>query len=222
MEPTLESPAPAPLTLGKRLRRTFLTGLVVLVPLSLSVWVLVALFRWMDGIFAPRIQELIDPMIPGFYLPGLGVILTVLLVLVVGWVSSNVVGRRVVGWGERLITKVPLGGSIYSASKSVMEALSQDQSEAFKRVVLIEYPRKDLFTLAFVTGSRRWPAVHERASDLLLVFVPTAPNPTSGYLLLVPRDQTLDLPISVEAGIRMVISGGIVSPESVGGRGHDT
>ncbi len=206
---------PPPLPLGTRIKRQFLTGLVLLVPVALSAWVLLSLFNWMDGIFAPRIQQLIDPLVPGFYIPGLGAILTVILIFAVGWVSSNVIGRRIVAWAEGVIARIPIGGSIYSASKTVMEAVSQDQSEAFKRVVLIEYPRKDLFAVAFVTNSGRWPAVHARTADMLMVFVPSTPNPTSGFVLMIPRDQAIDLPISVEAGIRMVISGGIVMPRSL-------
>ncbi len=216
-DPIASSPAPQAQPRRTRLKRLFLTGLVLLVPVALSAWVLLALFNWMDGIFAPRIQALLDPLMPGFYIPGLGAILTVLLIFALGWVSSNVIGRRIVAWGERVIARIPIAGSIYSASKTVMEAVSQDQSEAFKRVVLIEYPRRGLFAVAFVTSSGRWPAVHERTADILMVFVPSTPNPTSGFVLMIPRDQAIDLPISVEAGIRMVISGGIVTPRELAG-----
>ncbi len=212
-----DSSPQAPLPLGQRLKRTFFTGLVLLVPAALSVWVLLALFHWMDGIFAPRIQQLIDPLLPGFYIPGFGVILTVLLIFLLGWISNNVFGNRIVLWLGRMIARVPVAGSIYSASKTLMEAVSHDQSEAFKRVVLIEYPRKGLYALAFVTGSRRWPTVAERTADLLLVFVPSTPNPTSGFLLLVPREEAIELSMSVETGVQMVISGGIVSPRTIDG-----
>ena len=208
-------PAAIHMPLRTRLRRMFLTGIVILVPVALSAYVLLQLFRWMDGIFAPRIQAWIDPYIPGFYIPGLGLILTLAVVLLLGWLSSNYVGRRIVAGVERLIARIPVGGAVYLATKGVMEALARDKSDAFKRVVLIEYPRKDMFALAFVTGSSRWPQIHERTSDFVMVFLPTTPNPTSGYLLLVPRDQTIDLPMSIEEGVRMVISGGILLPSSL-------
>lgn len=198
-----------------RLRRMFFTGVVILVPVALSGYVLVQLFYFMDGIFAPRIQAWIDPHVPGFYIPGLGLILTLLVVLMLGWFSSNIVGNRIVAALERLIARIPIGGSVYMATKGVMEALARDKSEAFKRVVLIEYPRLDMFALAFVTGSSAWPQVHERMADFVMVFLPTTPNPTSGYLLLVPRDQTINLPITVEEGVRLVISGGILLPPSL-------
>ncbi len=198
-----------------RLRRNFLTGLVILAPVALSAWVLIKLFQVMDGFFAPAIQQWMDPWFPGFYVPGLGLILTLLSVLLLGWLSSNFVGRRIVGALETLITRIPVGGAIYLGTKGVMEALARDKSEAFKRVVLIEYPHKDMFAIAFVTGSSRWPQVHPRTDDFVLVFLPTTPNPTSGYLLLVPRDRTTDLPMTVEEGVRMVISGGILLPPSL-------
>jgi uncharacterized membrane protein len=203
------------LPFAARVKRMFLTGLVILAPVALSVYVLLLIFRFMDGIFAPQIQAWVDPFIPGFYVPGLGVILTLLVVLVLGWLSNNVVGRRVMAAVERLIQRVPVGGAIYAATKGVMEALSRDRSEAFKRVVLVEYPRVGLFSLAFVTGSDRWPEVHPATEDFVLVFLPTTPNPTSGYLLLVPREQAIDLDMTVEEGVRMVISGGILRPETL-------
>ena len=135
------------------------------------------------------------------------------VVLLLGWLSTNVVGRKLIQVGENLIGRIPVAKSIYSATKGVLEAVSFEQSDAFKRVVLIEYPRKGLFVLAFVTRWARWPTIDPRTADMVLVFVPTTPNPTSGFLLLVPRDEAVDLPISVEDGIRMVISGGIVLPK---------
>ena len=130
--------------LAVRLRRTLFTGVVILIPVALSGYVLLRLFRFMDGIFAPRIQAWIDPHVPGFYIPGLGLLLTLMLVFALGWLSSNIVGRRLVLAIERLIARIPIGGSIYNATKGVMEAFGGDQSEAFKRVVLIEYPRKEV------------------------------------------------------------------------------
>ena len=117
---------------------------------------------------------------------------------------------------EALICRIPVAKSIYAATKGILEAVSFNQSEAFQRVVLIEYPKENIFALAFVTKSAQWPNVHSKTSDVLLVFVPTTPNPTSGFLLLVPRSEAIPLPISVEEGIRMVISGGILIPDLSG------
>jgi uncharacterized membrane protein len=138
--------------------------------------------------------------------------LTLLTVIFLGWLSTNVGGRRVLRLFEGLVRRIPVAKSIYGATKGILEAVSHEKTEAFKRVVLVEYPKSNLFALGFVTGGARWGEVDERFADLLLVFVPTTPNPTSGFLLLVPRAEAIDLPVSVEEGVRMVISGGILLP----------
>lgn len=188
-------------------------GLLILVPAALTTYVLVALFRLMDGFFGPLIDRALSVFIPDAHVPGLGLVMTLLVVMVLGWLSTNVVGRRVIGAFERLIQRVPVGRTIYASTKGVMEAVSKDEGETFTRVVLVEYPKENIFVLGFVTRGARWGAVDPRTRDLLLVFVPTTPNPTSGFLLLVPRSEAIALPISVEEGIRMVISGGILLPE---------
>lgn len=200
-----------------RAKRALLTGLVILVPVTLTVYILKQIFDFMDGIFAPVIDRAIGVYLPGAHIPGLGLVLTLLVVLLLGWLSTNVVGRRLIHAIEALICRIPVAKSIYAATKGVLEAVSFDQSEAFQRVVLIEYPKENIFALAFVTGWAQWPSVHDKTSDMLLVFVPTTPNPTSGFLLLVPREEAINLPISVEEGVRMVISGGILLPKLAGG-----
>lgn len=196
-----------------RLRRLLVTGLLILAPAALTVFVLVQLFQWMDGIFAPLVDGILAAIFERpVHVPGMGLLLTFLVVLLLGWLSTRVAGRRLLRWMEGLIRKVPVAKSIYGATKGILEAVSQDQAEAFKRVVLVEYPKANLFAIGFVTAGSRWGAVHERLSDLLLVFVPTTPNPTSGFLLLVPRQEAIELPITVEEGVRMVISGGILQP----------
>ena len=197
-----------------RLRRLLVTGLLILAPVALTVFVLVQLFRWMDGIFAPLVDGILAATFERpVHIPGLGLLLTFLVILLLGWLSTRVAGRRLLIWMEGLIRKVPVAKGIYGATKGILEAVSKDQAEAFKRVVLVEYPKTNLFAIGFVTSGARWGHVHERLADLLLVFVPTTPNPTSGFLLLVPRAEAIELPIAVEDGIRMVISGGILQPE---------
>jgi uncharacterized membrane protein len=182
-------------------------GLLILAPVALTGAVLYFVFNFMDQIFAPLVDRAL-----GVHIPGLGLVTTLLVILILGWLSTNVVGRSILQLFERIICRIPVAKSVYSATKGVLEAVSQDQREAFKRVVLIEYPKENLFALAFVTRTAQWPSVADRTKDLLLVFVPTTPNPTSGFLLLVPRTEAIDLPMSVEEGIRMVISGGILVP----------
>ncbi len=212
IDPSAETPGPP---WRVRLRRILLTGLVTLIPVALTVFILVWLFQVMDGIFAPVIDRIIGVYLPGVHIPGLGFVLTILVVFILGWLSTNVFGSRIIAAFERLIGRIPVAKSVYSATKGVLESLSLDQREAFKRVVLVEYPLEDTYALAFVTGNARWPSVHPRTADALLLFLPTTPNPTSGYLLVLPRDRAIDLPITVEEGIRLVISGGILQPRSL-------
>lgn len=218
--PTDSKSTPEPVsagpTLRTRLRRMLLTGLVILVPVTLTIYILKQIFDFMDGMFSPVVDRALQPYFPGVHIPGLGFLLTVLVVLVLGWLSTNVLGRRLIHAGETLIGRIPVAKSIYSATKGVLEAISFDQSDAFKRVVLVEYPKADVFAVGFVTRWAKWPSLDQRTADILLVFLPTTPNPTSGFLLLVPRSEAVDLPISVEDGIRMVISGGIVLPDITG------
>ena len=194
-----------------RIKQTLLAGLLILAPLALTVFVLVQVFQVMDGLFSPLVNRVLAAAFDRerMHVPGLGLLLTLLVVVLLGWLSRS----RLIHWMERGIQRIPVAKSIYGATKGILEIISQDQTEAFKRVVLIEYPKASIFAIAFVTAGARWGHVDERLGDLLLVFVPTTPNPTSGFLLLVPRTEAIDLPISVEEGVRMVISGGILLPK---------
>lgn len=206
-----------PHPLRSRLRRLLLGGLLILAPAYLTVYVLLLLFRFMDGIFAPLIDKTLSTFLeePGIHIPGLGILLTLLVILFLGWLSTGVVGRRMIDSVEAFIRRVPIARSVYGATKGVLEALSRDQADAFKRVVLVEYPRLGTYGIGFVTGGpARWSASpHDR--ELIPVFVPTTPNPTSGYLLLVPPREIIECPVTVEEGIRMVVSGGILQPELI-------
>ncbi|MDX1501624.1 MAG: DUF502 domain-containing protein [Thermoanaerobaculia bacterium] len=200
-------------TLAVRIRRLLITGLLTLIPAALTVWIVVRLFQLMDGAFAPLLYSVVDRWYPGVRIPGLGAALTLTVILTLGWLSTNVFGKRLIVAVERLIDKIPVAKSVYSSTKGIVGVFSEEQREAFKRVILIRYPHPDTFAMAFVTGSARWGYLHPELGDLLMVFLPTTPNPTGGYLLMVPRKDTIDLPISVEAGVRMVISGGILVPD---------
>jgi uncharacterized membrane protein len=213
--PALQRPAARQVGWRARLRRMLVTGILILIPVAVTAFVLLQIFRLMDGLFAPVVSRVLGRALGAeapVHIPGLGLLLTLLLILVIGWLSTKVAGRRLLRVGERVLLRLPVAKSIYGATKGILEALSKDQAEAFKRVVLVEYPKKDLFAIGFVTGGARWGQVSERLADLLLVFVPTTPNPTSGFLLLVPRAEAIDLPVTVEEGVRMVVSGGILLP----------
>ena len=200
-----------------RLRNLLLGGLLILAPAYLTIYVLVLLFRFMDGIFAPLIDKALSTFLeePGIHVPGLGILLTLLVILSLGWLSTGVLGRRIINNVEAFIRRIPVARSVYGATKGVLEALSRDQADAFKRVVLVEYPRLGTYGIGFVTGGpARWSA-SPHDMELVPVFVPTTPNPTSGYLLLVPPREIIECPVTVEEGIRMVVSGGILQPELI-------
>lgn len=200
-----------------RLRTLLIGGLLILAPAYLTVYVLVVLFHFMDGIFAPIIDRTLSLVLerPGTHVPGLGILLTLLVILFLGWLSTGVVGRRIIHAVESFIRRIPVAKSVYGATKGVLEAISRDQADAFKRVVLVEYPRLGTYGIGFVTGNAaRWGS-DPHSEELIPVFVPTTPNPTSGYLLLVPERELIDCPISIEEGVRMIVSGGILQPEMI-------
>jgi uncharacterized membrane protein len=206
-----------PHPLRSRLRNLLFGGLLILAPAYLTVYVLVLLFRFMDGIFAPLIDKTLSTFLeePDIHIPGLGILLTLLVIFFLGWLSTRVVGRQMIDGVESFIRRVPVARSVYGATKGVLEAVSRDQADAFKRVVLVEYPRRGIYGIGFVTnGPARWGQVpHD--DELIPVFVPTTPNPTSGYLLLVPQRELIECPITIEEGVRMVVSGGILPPPMI-------
>ncbi|HYH46197.1 MAG TPA: DUF502 domain-containing protein [Thermoanaerobaculia bacterium] len=206
-----------PHPLRTRLRNLLLGGLLILAPAYLTIYVLLLLFRFMDGIFAPLIDKTLATFLeePGIHIPGLGILLTLLVILFLGWLSTRVLGRQMIDGVEAFIRRIPVVRSVYGATKGVLEAVSRDQADAFKRVVLVEYPRRGMYGIAFVTGGpSRWgPAPHDE--ELVSVFVPTTPNPTSGYLLLVPERDLIEVPMTIEEGVRMVVSGGILPPPMI-------
>lgn len=202
-----------------RLRNLLLAGLLILAPVYLTIYVLVLLFRFMDGIFAPLIDRTLAAFLGerSIHVPGLGILLTLTVIFFLGWLSRQVVGQRILDSVEAFIRRIPVAKSVYGATKGVLEAVSRDQADAFKRVVLIEYPRRGIYGIGFVTGMpANWSGGDPRlAEDLVPVFVPTTPNPTSGFLLLVPPREIVDCAMTVEEGIRMVVSGGILQPSSL-------
>ena len=198
-----------------KVKNTFLTGLIVLVPIALTLYIFYHLFRFFDGILKGFITQLftdrlgISQTITS--IPGLGLLLLVLLILLTGFIARNYFGRKLLDLGEFIVTRIPLINRIYIAIREISEAILSEKREVFKKAVLIEYPRKGLFTMAFFTQDTRGPIQDTLKEDVVSVFVPTTPNPTSGYLLFVPKTQVTDLDMSVEDAMKMVISGGSVN-----------
>lgn len=203
-----------------RLRNTLLAGLLILAPVYLTIYVLVVLFRFMDGIFGPVIDRTLAALLhrPHVHVPGIGVLLTLAVIVFLGWLSNRVVGQRIFERIEALIRRIPIAKWVYGATKGVLEAVSHEHAHAFKKVVLVEYPRRGIYGIGFATAAGApWPGTGPGAEgagqELIPVFVPHTPNPFSGYLLFVPPHEVLDCALTVEEGIRMIVSGGILQPE---------
>lgn len=190
-----------------RLRRYFITGLIVFLPVAVTVSILLWLFRTLDS-FLGRLFTLLI----GRPIPGLGLLASVAVILVIGVLATNVIGRRIVEFFERLMLRIPLARSIYSATKQLSDSIFGQRRAAFQRAVLIEWPRRGVYTVGFVTGESRGEAQAKTPERVFNVFVVSTPNPTTGFLVLVPEEQVIPLEMSVEDALKMVMSGGIVSP----------
>lgn len=197
-----------------RTRRHFLTGLLVTVPLALTYFVVSAIVVRMDRILAilpPRFHP--DTYLP-FRIPGLGVIVTLVIIQVVGLLATNLFGRSIVKAYEVVLEKIPLVRTLYVAVKQLLEQILSADADRFRRVVLVEYPRRGIYSLGFVTGPTRGDVEQAVNQQTLNVFIPTTPNPTSGYYLVVPESQTISLDMGVDQAFKIVMSAGIVGEEA--------
>lgn len=195
-------------------RKSFFAGLVVVGPIAASVMVLVWLFNWLTGFLLPGfIREQIERLpYPEWLFRLLALVLCLVLVTAVGWVTRRVVGKQVHMAVESVLGRVPLLNRVYGFIKDVSQTMLAGKKTMFQRVVLIEYPRAGIWSMGFVTNEHVGEVEARLQRDVVSVFFPTTPNPTSGWLALVPRDQTIDLDMSVTEAIKMVISGGTVVP----------
>lgn len=196
------------------LRRWLLAGLLVLVPLIITVWVL----NWVIGTLDQTLQILPAQWHPdrllGIHIPGFGVLLALLIVLVIGAVASNFMGRRLVSWWDALLGRIPIVRSIYSSVKQVSDTLFSENGNAFRKAVLVQWPRPGVWTIAFQTGTPGGDVANHLPDDYLSVYVPTTPNPTGGYFVMLKRSDCIELAMSVDEALTYVISMGVVVPGS--------
>lgn len=197
------------------IRRWFIAGLLFWLPVGATVLVIRFLIGLLD--FG---QILIPPSwrpdaLLGVSIPGLGALLSILIIIGTGALVANFMGRTLLVWGERLVGRIPLVRSLYSGVKKAAETILSDSGNSFRKVLLIEYPRKGVWSVAFQTGNPIGEVQERTAEEMVTVFVPTTPNPTSGFIVLVPRKGVVELEMSVEEGLRLVISLGVVVPEPV-------
>ncbi|MFP4154826.1 MAG: DUF502 domain-containing protein [Halothiobacillaceae bacterium] len=196
------------------LRRWLIAGILVWAPLLATFWVITMLVGFLDKSLLLLPREYRPEELLGFTVPGFGVLLAVVVVITTGALAANFFGRRIVALGEAIVNRIPLVSSVYSAVKQVIETFVSEDSRSFRKVLLIEYPRKGVWSLAFLSGDSVGEMQERTCQKVLTVFVPTAPNPTSGFVILVPEEDVIELEMSVEEGFRMVVSLGVVVPQS--------
>jgi uncharacterized membrane protein len=201
-------------------KKYLLAGLLVWLPLTLTVWVLGSVLGVLDGVFGWFISatQAVLPMAATAplealrHIPGLGVIVMLVALLLTGVFATNIVGQWWLQQGSRLLNRIPIVKSIYNSIKQVSDTLFSSSGNAFREAVLVQYPREGSWTIAFVTGKPGGEAAHHLVGDYLSLYVPTTPNPTSGFFLMVPRRDVIELRMSVDEALKYVISMGVVAP----------
>lgn len=186
-------------------------GALVLVPIAGTAWVLKTVVLWMDDFFKSFLPFQLHPInLIGFDIPGLGVFFTIVLLLLTGVLTRLYLGKKLIEVGDQMLQKLPLGSGVYSLIKQIVNTIAKKDQRAFQKVVLVEYPKAGSYALGFVTGENTMQIQKLSGANLVYVFVPTTPNPTSGFLLIVPKENLIDVDLSVEEAFKFIISGGIV------------
>ena len=187
----------------QKFRAKLFAGLATLLPLYLTFIVIKFLFTKLEEMSGPILKKI------NLYIPGLGIILTILLVYILGLLVTNFLGKKIFDIGERLVKKVPIVNMIYTTLKQITDTFTKGSMDAFKGAVYIEYPRKGLWTMAFISGE----SINKDGVSFYHLFVPTTPNPTSGFFLMIPQSDTIKSGMSVENGLKTIISGGLLAPK---------
>ena len=188
----------------QRIKRRILAGLLAMLPLVATYWVVSILFKFLGDLASPFLEQL------GIKIPGLGIILTLLVIFLIGLFVTNVLGRTILTWGEKILSRLPIINTIYGTVKQITNAFSGPNVKSFKKVILIEYPRRDLWTMCFVTNESK----NKKGTLFYHVFVPTTPNPTSGFLLMFPVEDVIYLNMSFEEASKFIVSAGTSTKKS--------
>ena len=200
-----------------RFRRLFFTGLLVTVPILITLYVTWIVITFIDVQVASLLPEYLDfrKAFP-YQIPGLGLLIVVIVITIIGALTPGLIGRTLLKTGERVLSTMPVVRSVYSALKQIMETVMSTNSKSFREVVLVEYPRREIWVIGFVTGNTEGEVgnvIKRNDQKFINVFIPTTPNPTSGFLLFVPKEDVIFLKMKVEEAVKLVISGGIVMPD---------
>lgn len=195
-----------------RLRRYLVAGILVVIPIAVTFFALRFLVNFMDRSLV-LLPDAINPEeLLGVQIPGLGIVLSLVVILLAGMLAANFLGRKLVAWGEQILRRIPVVRSIYYGTKQIAETMFSGKSEAFRQPVLIPYPHENSWALAFVTNHDLGEIQYRTGREVVGVYVPTTPNPTSGFNLMIPREQIIELDMTVDEALRMIISLGVVVP----------
>jgi uncharacterized membrane protein len=195
------------------LRKWLFAGLLVIVPLGITVWVLEWIISTLDQTLLILPVAWHPDKLLGFHIPGFGVLLALAILLIVGAAASNFLGKKLVIWGDALLGRIPVVRSIYSSVKQVSDTLFSESGNAFRTAVLVQWPRPDVWTIGFVTGAPGGDVSNYLVGDYLSVYVPTTPNPTGGYFVMLRRSDCIELKMSVDEALKYVVSMGVVAPK---------
>jgi uncharacterized membrane protein len=195
------------------MRKYFITGLLILVPLAITLWVLNLIIGTMDQSLLLLPERWRPEALFGFHIPGLGTILTLLVIFLTGLATRNFIGKQVVHIWESVLIRIPVVKTIYSSVKQVSDTLFSSSGNAFRKAVLVQYPRQGSWTIGFVTGTPGGDVKNHLQGDYISIYVPTTPNPTSGFFLMMPRVDAIELDMSVDEALKYIVSMGVVAPE---------
>ena len=197
----------------KKLQKYLIAGLLVWLPIVVTVLLFRFLITLMDQTLILLPSQIRPEAVIGFKLPGLGLILTLLVLIVTGIFATNFVGKSMVNFGEKIFKKIPIVRSVYSAAKNFADIVFSDTGQSFKKVLLIQYPRKGVYSLAFQTSTNLGEVQKKTGSDVVCTFVPTTPNPTSGFIIIIPKEDVIEMDMEVDEAFKMIVSLGVVVPE---------
>ncbi|MFQ6092358.1 MAG: DUF502 domain-containing protein [bacterium] len=207
----------------KRLRTHFITGLVVLTPIVVTAYVFWQLFFKIDGLLSGLLTQWGFFDLIGRRIPGIGLVTLVLLVILTGMLARNLVGKKLIEYGDRIMARIPIFNRIYVAVQQISQAFLTKKGTVFRKAVLVEYPRKGVYAIGFLTSETRGEVQERTDTEVCNVFLPTTPNPTSGFLLLLPKSEITTLDMTIEEALKLVISGGTVVPEkTISDQGKET
>ena len=200
-------------------RSNFLTGLIVIAPIGITIWLIWTLTGWIDGWVLPLIPDAYNPSLLinewigiEINIRGIGVVTFLLFTMLVGWIAKGLIGRSMIRWAEGLVLSIPVVRSVYSGLKQIAETILKQGQQNFEKACLVEYPRRGMWAIAFISTTAKGEVQAKTADDVVSIFMPTTPNPTSGFLLFVPRQDVRVLDMSVEDAAKLIISAGLVYP----------